>query len=97
MLILSKCEQIANAQKTGHATNLLMIIGAGIRTCLHDRFIRTSGAKKESDPFVAFCRRHKNDPRYPLLIKADIEGNDLMRHQLMQEMVRDGWVRRGGA
>ena len=89
--VAEKKEQIGAAHKNGNAANILKIIGAGIKTCLRDRMVRTSGAIVERDPFGAFCKRRKNDPRFPLLIKADIEGNDQMRHQVTQEMARDAW------
>ena len=82
--------QMDTAAGAGNPTNLLNIITQGIRNCFQDYYGSRGGARQEKDPFAAFCQKHHADPNYPLLIKADMEGDESLKRNLMDEMARDG-------
>ena len=84
-------EQVNTAARGGNPTNLLDIITQGNKNSFRDHYSSRGGSRKAGGPFASFCEKRQSNPNYPLLIRAGVEGNELFKSQLMDEMAREGW------
>ena len=82
---------IQNSIAQNNGTRLLDIISRGIEKVFHKENRTKKKETEPIDPFLLFCKRHKEHPEYPILINAIQEDNFEQVHRSMELMSRDGW------
>ena len=87
----SKNLNVESCVKEKNPPHVLRVLSGGIRSCFKEQYRAANPIPKDEDPFLRFCKRHIDDPDYPLLIRAHSEGGDLLKRKLINAISRRGW------
>ena len=80
-----------DCEKRNNVNDYHSLLASGIRSSLGDRYRNRKPSPQAQDAFEDYRMRHINDPDYPILIRAHIDGNDLLKSATIYSLQRRSW------
>ena len=91
MFLHDNSPYFADCLMRNKTTRYLQKLQSGVRHFLGEHYRRRQASPTLPNSFDLSCRKHLQDPEYPLLIRAHTEGNDLLKQKTINAMARRGW------